>query len=716
MFASVVFITCLASIPSGLADTQIARANPIRKVVTMLEAMQKKVIAEGEKEKDLYEKYMCYCKTSGGALQKSISDADTKIPEVESDIKEAEAKNAQLKEELKQNQVDRAAAKDAIAAAQTLREKEAAAYEKEASEANANIAAISSAVTALEKGMTGGFLQTRAASVIRHLTAQRDLDDEDRQTLTEFLQGSQSAEYSPSSGQITGILKTMGDEMSKSLSEAKAAEAAAVKTFDELVAAKTKEINSLTTGIETKTSRIGDLAVEIVQMKNDLTDTQAAMLEDKDFLADLEKNCATKSSEWETIVSTRNEELLALAETIKVLNDDDALELFKKTLPGSSASFVQMKTSSATSRERVLAAIREAQQSSKVVRPQYDFIALAIQGKQMGFEKVIKMIDDMKATLKKEQLDDNHKQEYCAMQFDTSDDKKKGLTRALADLETVIAEAKDGIATTKSDIQALEDGIKALDKAVAEATEQRKEENEDFTVLMASDSAAKELLAFAKNRLNKFYNPKLYKAPPKRELSEEDRITVNMGGTLAPTTAPGGIAGTGVTVLSQIKQHDQDLVAPPPPPEAPGAYKKKTESSNGVIAMIDLLIKDLDKEMAEAKTSEKDSQADYEKMMNDSASKRAEDTKVLTEKGSTLAELETSLQESTDNKASTGKELMATEQYIASLHSECDWLLQYFDVRKEARESEVDSLTKAAAVLSGADFSLVQTKSQKFLQ
>merc|ERR1719262_1599431 len=79
---------------------------------------------------------------------------------------------------------------------------------------------------------------------------------------------------------------------------------------------------------------------------------------------------------------------------------------------------------------------------------------------------------------------------------------------------------------------------------VTEATEQRKEENEDFTELIASDSAAKELIGFAKNRLLKFYNPKLYTPPPKRELTEDERITVNMGGTLAPTPPPAGRAGT----------------------------------------------------------------------------------------------------------------------------------------------------------------------------
>merc|ERR1719399_1102812 len=128
--------------------------------------------------------------------------------------------------------------------------------------------------------------------------------------------------------------------------------------------------------------------------------------------------------------------------------------------------------------------------------------------------------------------------------------------------------------------------------------------------------------------------------------------------------------------------------------------------------MIDLLVKDLDKEMTVAKTEEKDAQADYETMMKDSAAKRADDSKTLADKQGTLASLQGSLQANTEEKASTNKELGATVQYIQSLHAECDWLLQYFDVRKDVRTSEIDALGKAKAVLNGADFSLVQTKSQ----
>merc|ERR1719352_1592869 len=128
--------------------------------------------------------------------------------------------------------------------------------------------------------------------------------------------------------------------------------------------------------------------------------------------------------------------------------------------------------------------------------------------------------------------------------------------------------------------------------------------------------------------------------------------------------------------------------------------------------MMDLLIKDLEKEMTEAEQAEKDAQADYETMMSDSAKKRTADSKSLTEKGEMKASLDGDLQTSSSSKASTSKQLMATLEYIESLHGECDWLLKYYDTRKEARASEVEALANAKAVLSGADYSFVQKSAQ----
>merc|ERR1719301_174543 len=289
----------------------------------------------------------------------------------------------------------------------------------------------------------------------------------------------------------------------------------------------------------------------------------------------LDKNCDEKQKLYEENVKYRTQELAALSDTIKILNDDDALELFKKTLPGAS-SFVQVDVTSQAVRSRAIALIQAARGTSNR-RPQLDFIALALRGKKIGFGKVLKMIEDLVKELKQDQVNDDGKKEYCNTELDTADDKKKVLEKGVSDLETAIVNSKDGIVSTKAEIEALDDGIKALDKAVAEATEQRKEENEDYTALMASDTAAKDLLGMARNRLNKFYNPKLYKAPPKRVLSAEDTIVVDMGGTLAPTNPPGGISGTGIAFVQVAQRTRSSKAAPGPAPEAPGAYKKKGE-------------------------------------------------------------------------------------------------------------------------------------------
>merc|ERR1712216_667100 len=124
--------------------------------------------------------------------------------------------------------------------------------------------------------------------------------------------GTSEGEYAPKSGEIAGILKEMTDTMSKTLAEAEAAEADSIKSFNELMAAKTKEVQALTKTIEAKTVRIGELAVEIVQMKEDLSDTQAALLEDKKFLANMDKDCATRTKEHDANQKMRGQELVAL--------------------------------------------------------------------------------------------------------------------------------------------------------------------------------------------------------------------------------------------------------------------------------------------------------------------------------------------------------------------------------------------------------------------
>merc|ERR1719379_1156116 len=263
--------------------------NPMRKVVTMLQMMMKKVEVEGKKEDELFEKFFCYCDGTGASLQKAIEDAEAKIPQLESDIKEAESMKDQLGGDVDGAKSDRAAAKEAIAKATSMREKEAAAFAKENAEDKSNLDALTKALAAIEKGMAGGFLQTKAASVLRALSLSQDMPGGDRDILTSFLTAGDGNGYAPASGEIVGILKQMKDTMEKDLAEAIAQEESAKSDFEALVAAKEKEIEAATKAIEEKIKRGGEVAVELVNLKEDLDDTVESLAEDKKFLADLEK-------------------------------------------------------------------------------------------------------------------------------------------------------------------------------------------------------------------------------------------------------------------------------------------------------------------------------------------------------------------------------------------------------------------------------------------
>merc|ERR1719515_692947 len=356
---------------------------------------------------------------------------------------------------------------------------------------------------------------------------------------------------------------------------------------------------------------------------------------------------------------------------------------------------MQVKSSNIAIRKKVLSHLR----SLNLNDPRVDFLAIALRGGKVGFEKIIQLIDKLTHELKAEQGEDDAKKDYCETEIDKTEDTKKVQTNEASDLETSIEDAKETITNLKAEIEALDDGIRALDKEVAEATELREKEHEDFVETLAANTAAVDLLKFAKNRLNKFYNPSQYKPPPKRELTEEQQITLNNGGTLAPTDAPGGIADTGIGLV-------QSGAAPPPPPEANLAYQKKGEESSGVIRLIDLLINDVEKDLQVADLEEKDAQKDYVRFMDNAAKKRAEDSKSQTDKEGALADTEAQLVSDKEGLKNKKMDLMKTEQLIGALHSECDFLLKYYDVRKEARTGEIDAMGKARDVLNGADYSL----------
>merc|ERR1719399_1491346 len=295
-----------------------------------------------------------------------------------------------------------------------------------------------------------GFLQTSVAAKLKSIAvgSESSLNDAERDMLVSFLAQGQgeNAGYAPASGEIVGILKQMKDTFEKELAATIKTEEAAIAEYEALMAAKTKEVNALTKAIEEKMVRLGDLGVQVVNMKEELEDTKVSLAEDTKFLADLKKSCATKDEEWKARCKTRAEEIVAIADTIKILNDDDALELFKKTLP--SPSLLQVQVSAKEVRNAALRALRRG---SGV---HLDLVSLAIRGKKVSFDKIITMIDEMVALLAKEQTADEEKKAYCEKDIDEAEDTLKELAYTISGMTKAIDEAKATVEALVDEIAA----------------------------------------------------------------------------------------------------------------------------------------------------------------------------------------------------------------------------------------------------------------------
>merc|ERR1719409_1297861 len=184
-----IVLLCLLGLSGALGEK--AEMNPIRKIVTLMQDMQKEIEGEGAKEKELYDKFMCFCETGESDLAKAIDSAKAKIEELSSKHEAETAEKSQIDQELVDHKSDREGAQKDVAEATAIRNKEKAEYEATAADSAANINALSGALPALEKGMGGAaLLQTQGGNRLTKIfQSSQDLDSYDKDNVLAFLQG-----------------------------------------------------------------------------------------------------------------------------------------------------------------------------------------------------------------------------------------------------------------------------------------------------------------------------------------------------------------------------------------------------------------------------------------------------------------------------------------------------------------------------------------------
>jgi len=412
------------------------------------------------------------------------------------------------------------------------------------------------------------------------------------------------------------------------------------------------------------------------------------------FIATLEAQCGTKEKEWAARQKARADEVAAISEAIGILNDDDALDVFKKAIPsaliqGMSLGLLQKGNDRSTRIQKTLGLLSS---STRFRSPQMKNLLFTLRSKlrlsqRQGakqFEEIVKMIDDMVTLLGKQQAEDDKQTKWCQAEFEKSADEEAAAKTQKTAIQAEISELGDEIAELIEAVNVLKSEISELDKTVADASQSRKDDHAAYVESMQLSEVAVGLIGKAKNRLQKFYNPTLYKAAPKTENTMEEKII---------------IAGTFAQVSS-----DSDVAPPPAPETFSGDVEKKSEKSAGVMSLMDMITKELENTMKDSEYEEKTAQKEYADLMADSQTSRAQDSKSIVDKEAAKATLEEKLMSAKKKYSETTESLQLIATYIGDLHVSCDFIMQNGDLRKEARAAEVESLKNAKAVLAGASF------------
>jgi len=634
---------------------QMWKDRPVTKVVNLLRDMKAQLEKEAEKDEEVYEQVACWCKTNDKEKTQAIATANQQIDELSTSIEENTAKVAQLETDIEKLTKEVVEKKNTLEKASDIRAKEGFEFSLGEKDSLQTIGSLGGAVSALGNAHGGSAFSQQSLLQTQQIIRQHSEKHErmfsapQHMLVLSFLQQTVAAKsYSPQSGAIFGILKGMKESFETNLVSARDDEEHAAKEFGALKTAKTSEMSAATKQIDDNTAESADTRVKLSNAKNDLKDTRATLKADTAFLADLKEKCASMDKQWEQRQKLRAEEIEAVSETIKILNDDEAHATFSRSL-----GLVQLQ-----SERRFRGSVATFLRHSNAELRSPGLVALQLSMRNDPFAEVKNNIVEMVGVLKTTQEEEVEKRDFCIDEFNANERQtaektyfKEDLEQKVEDLQSLIQSNKDVIAQRKQEIDLMHIEMK-------KATANREAENKVFQMTVADARATQEILAKALKRLKAFYEKK---------------------------------------ALLQLRQN-QD-----PMPGGFGEYKK-AGGATGALGLLEMIIKESKSEEASALSDEQESQKDYEGFFIDGTDLLGKATQEITDKTEELAKADGELTMAEADLESTNTDIINLKQHKVDLHSDCDYLIANFQTRQTARAAEIDSLEQAKAMFSGAKF------------
>lgn len=653
------------------------KERPVMKVVRLLQDMQKELTAEMEDDKAVYEDLECWCKKNDQEKTAAIEMGSQKSKQLAASIEEYTGKIVELKatrastlDELNKNIAS-------LQQASELRMKENKEFHGSETDLMDAIAACQNAVIALSKhhpelaqlrSVAHTLLESRVARLV---SGARGITPDSVEMLKSFLHEAQSASsflaipgyqsYRPQSGQIFGILKQMKEDFEKSLSSEQKAEMEAQKQYEELKAAKSAEIAGGKKAMTDIDAEIAEFGEKKAQAAKELEETDAQFALDTEYLKNLKAKCSQSEADYDARMASRQEEIAAVAETIQILNSDESFEAFDKLSP---PSFLQLSASAKNEerklRRRAVSVLQQAAAQSGSPK-----VALLASSAQLdAFTKVIEAIDKMSAELKAQQQEEVDFRDKCnKLLFENKKsteaeyDKKDSLTAQQADLTKTIETLTANIAAAKEEAASVTAELK-------KAADTREADNADYQVTLSDQRTIQFILVKAIARMKEVY---------------------------ALIQQPGA-------------PHIQTSGNATDPGNGPARFTEYGQNAGGarVVALLEKVLADSKKTMTDAIRDEQDAQAGYESLVKDGNANVKQLLKSIASMTANVAKNKEYLQAAKTDFDMTMKKLEGLSLEAGDTHSMCDFTLNNFDARQEARSAEIDALAEAKAILSGA--------------
>jgi len=677
----------------------VQQQTPMSKVVQLLQEMQARIMSDGKKEQQSYDKYACWCEDTLARKASDISKGKALSEELQSTIIKLKGEVAAHGAEIKQLEKDIQQNLDSQGEAKSVRDGEFEDYTGEKTESEQCIGALEAAVKALAGAGTGKFLETSmkqaellsvVAGVRRalsHSRGARSLSSQDSELLRRFVEkpadfapsssglsaaqvsvrGGQNpfGDYAPQSTQIQGILKGMYDTFASDLEKANAKEADSQKAFEALMGTKLKELAALQESHQTQTTFEAEKSETLSESKELLDATKAQLDADEKFFEETKGACQVKSKEWSERSRLRTEELTGVGKAIEILSSEKA----KKTFTSATTSFLQLGSVSATS----LSAAQRRQgacQSLSKLSAKYHSLSiakLAVSLKEGGpFDKVMASIDSMIQILRAEEQADIQHRDRCQNAEGKNTNDMEDLNTDIQKEEQSIEHLELEIERLNGELEALSESIGVTREEMAELLKMRNDAVADFKQAVKDDTDSVALLQEALAALTTFF--------------EKNKVDLS---------------------LRQEPSYTVDIDKAPETTWEGGNYGGKKDETRGIVAIMQMLIEDLEKEIKTAKSDDNEAQKLYEEQKG--SMQESLDAQLATELAASkeLAEVRSQKEASESRKAAHSADLSAEEALKSSLYSDCSWVKTHFDSRAAKRKSEMAGLVDAKGYLAG---------------